>query len=115
MDAVRLTDDQMRTFIRDGYVIVRPNLPRDYHDEMFAKVDHLFEAEGNPGNNLLPRIPELQLLYDDPVTRGALASIMGTTTTSNRIDSSTSTSPTARARRCTRTRSRAGGITPAGS
>ena len=41
MDAVRLTDDQMRTFIRDGYVIVRPDLPRDYHDEMFAKVDQL--------------------------------------------------------------------------
>ena len=77
MDAVRLTDDQMRTFIREGYITVRPNLPREYHDEMFAKVDHLFEAEGNPGNNLLPRIPELQQLYDDPVTRGALASIMG--------------------------------------
>ena len=77
MDAVRLTDDQMRTFIRDGYVIVRPNLPREYHDEMFAKVDHLYETEGNPGNNVLPRIPELQQIYDDPVTRGALASLMG--------------------------------------
>ena len=77
MDAVRLTDDQMRTFIRDGYITVRPNLPREYHDEMFAKVDEVFQTEGNPGNNLLPRIPELQLLYDDPVTRGALAGIMG--------------------------------------
>ncbi|MCY4529979.1 MAG: HEAT repeat domain-containing protein [Chloroflexi bacterium] len=77
MDAVRLTDDQMRTFIRDGYITVRPNLPREYHDEMFAKVDEVFQTEGNPGNNILPRIPELQLLYDDPVTRGALAGIMG--------------------------------------
>ena len=77
MDAVRLTDDQMRTFIRDGYITVRPNLPREYHDEMFAKLDDIYETEGNPGNNLLPRIPELQLLYDDPVTRGALVGIMG--------------------------------------
>ena len=77
MDTVKLTDDQMRTFIRDGYVIVRPNLPREYHDEMFAKVDEIFQSEGNPGNNVLPRIPELQQIYDDPVTRGALASIMG--------------------------------------
>ncbi|MYB48015.1 MAG: hypothetical protein F4X72_01860 [Dehalococcoidia bacterium] len=77
MDAVRLTDDQMRTFIRDGYITVRPDLPREYHDEMFAKLDDIYETEGNPGNNLLPRIPELQLLYDDPVTRGALAGIMG--------------------------------------
>ena len=77
MDVVRLTDDQMRTFIRDGYITVRPNLPREYHDEMFAKLDDIYETEGNPGNNLLPRIPELQLLYDDPVTRGALAGIMG--------------------------------------
>jgi len=38
MDAVRLTDDQMRTFIRDGYITVRPDLPREYHDEMFAKL-----------------------------------------------------------------------------
>ncbi len=77
MDAVKLTDDQMRTFIRDGYVIVRPNLPREYHDEMFAKVDEIFQSEGNPGNNVLPRIPELLQIYDDPVTRGALASLMG--------------------------------------
>ncbi len=77
MDAVKLTDDQMRTFVREGYVIVRPTLPREYHDEMFAKVDEIFQAEGNPGNNVLPRIPELQQIYDDPVTRGALASIMG--------------------------------------
>ena len=77
MDVVRLTDDQMRTFVRDGYITVRPNLPREYHDEMFAKLDDIYETEGNPGNNLLPRIPELQLLYDDPVTRGALAGIMG--------------------------------------
>ena len=77
MDAVRLTDDQMRTFIRDGYITDRPNLPREYHDEMFAKLDEIYETEGNPGNNLLPRIPELQLLYDDPVTRGALAGIIG--------------------------------------
>ena len=77
MEAVRLTDDQMRTFIRDGYIVVRPDLPREFHDEMFAKIDEVFEAEGNPGNNILPRIPELRLLYDDPVTRGALASIMG--------------------------------------
>ena len=77
MEAVRLTDDRMRAFIRDGYIVVRPDLPREFHDEMFAKIDEVFEAEGNPGNNILPRIPELRLLYDDPVTRGALASIMG--------------------------------------
>ncbi len=77
MDAVRLTDDQMRMFIRDGYIIVRPTLPREYHDEMFAKLDDIYETEGNPGNNILPRIPELRLIYDDPVTRGALAGIMG--------------------------------------
>ena len=66
MDVVRLTDDQMRTFIRDGYITVRPNLPREYHDEMFARLDHIFETEGNPGNNILPRIPELQLCTTTP-------------------------------------------------
>lgn len=77
MNAIKLTDDQMRTFIRDGYVEVKPDLPREFHDEMFAKIDELFESEGNPGNNILPRVPELQNIYDDPTVHGAFQSIVG--------------------------------------
>jgi len=77
MNAIKLTDDQIRTFIRDGYIEVKPDLPREFHDEMFAKIDELYESEGNPGNNILPKVPELQTIYDDPKVHGAVQSIAG--------------------------------------
>ena len=77
MDSIKLTDVQMRTFIRDGYVEVKPDLPPEFHAEIFAKIDEVFETEGNPGNNILPRIPELQTVYDDHKVHGALQSIAG--------------------------------------
>jgi HEAT repeat protein len=77
MDSIKLTDEQMRAFIRDGYIEVKPDLPPEFHTEMFAKIDEVIEKEGNPGNNILPRIPELQTIYDDPKVHGALQSIAG--------------------------------------
>lgn len=77
MNAIKLTDNQMRAFIRDGYLEVKPDLPTDFHAEMFAKIDEVLENEGNPGNNILPRVPELQTIYDDPKVHGALQSIAG--------------------------------------
>ncbi len=77
MNSIKLTDDQMRTFIRDGSIEIKPDLPREFHTEMFAKIDEVLESEGNPGNNILPRVPELQNIYDDPKVHGALQSIAG--------------------------------------
>ena len=77
MDGVKLTDAQMRDFIRDGYVEVVPDLPREFHTAMFDKIEQVRLTEGNLGNNILPRIPQLQHIFDDPRVHGALASILG--------------------------------------
>ena len=37
----------------------------------------MFEKEGNPGNNLLPRIPEIQGVFDDKRVIGGLTSVLG--------------------------------------
>ena len=72
-----LTDDQMRHFIVNGYVIVNTDLPASFHDFIYKQTEIVFEKEGNPGNNLLPRIPEIQAVFDDKWVIGGLTSVLG--------------------------------------
>ena len=72
-----LTDDQMRHFIVNGYVIVNTDLPASFHDFIYEQTEIVFEKEGNPGNNLLPRIPEIQAVFDDKWVIGGLTSVLG--------------------------------------
>ena len=72
-----LNDAQMREFIVNGFVTVTTELPTQFHDAIYEKTMSVFDKEGNPGNNLLPRIPEIQQVFDDPNVRGALTSLLG--------------------------------------
>ena len=72
-----LTDAQMRHFIVNGYVTVTTALPAQFHDTIYEKTMTVFDKEGNPGNNLVPRIPEIQKVLDDPNVVGALTSLLG--------------------------------------
>ena len=71
-----LTDDQMRHLIVNGYIIVKANLPASFHDFIYERTEEVFEKEGNPGNNLLPRIPEIQAVFDDKWVIGGLISVL---------------------------------------
>lgn len=72
-----LTDEQMRHFIVNGFVTVNTALPPAFHDDIFDRTAVVFDKEGNPGNNLLPRIPEIQRVFDDANVKGALTSLLG--------------------------------------
>ena len=72
-----LNDAQMRHFIVNGFVTVTTELPAQFHDAVYEKTVSVFDKEGNPGNNLLPRIPEIQQVFDDPNVSGALISLLG--------------------------------------
>ena len=72
-----LSDEEVQRFIVDGYTTVQAGFPTPVHDEICQKVDEVFEKEGNVGNNLLPRVPEIQLVFDHPAVRGALTSLLG--------------------------------------
>ncbi|MBT3344558.1 MAG: phytanoyl-CoA dioxygenase [Gemmatimonadetes bacterium] len=72
-----LTDEQMRDFIVDGYVVLRSSLPASFHQQIYDRTLQVFEDEGNPGNNILPRVPQLRHVFDDPSVRGALTSVLG--------------------------------------
>jgi hypothetical protein len=72
-----LTDDQMRQFIARGYVVIKADFPREFHEAMRTKIEEVFAKEGNPGNNILPRVPQIQESFDHPAVRGALTSVLG--------------------------------------
>ena len=72
-----LNDQQMKDFIRNGYITVQTHLPAEFHESVFQQTENVFETEGNPGNNLLPRIPMIQEVFDDKRVSGALTSVLG--------------------------------------
>ena len=72
-----LIDAQMREFIVNGFVTVATELSAEFHDAIYEKTMGVFDKEGNPGNNLLPRIPEIQQIFEDRNVRGALTSLLG--------------------------------------
>ena len=57
---LQLTDEEMRDFIINGYVKVKPDFPPSFHEDICQRLDTMFEETGNLGNNLLPAIPEIQ-------------------------------------------------------
>lgn len=75
--AFRLDDAQMAQFIARGYITITPDLPAALHGEIFAKHEEVFAKEGNPGNNLLPRIPLVRQVFEHPSIVGALKSVAG--------------------------------------
>ncbi len=75
--ATLFSDEQMRDFIVNGYVTVKADLSRSVHETIYRKTQEFTENEGNLGNNILPRVPELQAVFEEPAVRGALTSILG--------------------------------------
>ena len=72
-----LSDEQMKEFSANGYTVLKVGLPGEFHEEVYRKTEEVFESEGNPGNNILPRVPEIQTVFDQPEVQGAFSSILG--------------------------------------
>ena len=80
-----LNDEQIRHFIVNGYVNVTADVPTHIHETIYDKTDELFagatdfrgDRQHNPLNNILPVVPELQVVLESSEVRGALTSILG--------------------------------------
>lgn len=72
-----LTDDQMRQFVAHGYLVLQTDFPAEFHETMSRQIADVMNKEGNPGNNILPRVPEIQEVFHHPTIRGALTSVLG--------------------------------------
>jgi hypothetical protein len=76
-DPILLTDQEVQQFIVSGYTIVQADYPPTFHEAICTKLDGVLESEGNMGNNILPRVPELAHVFEHPGVRGALTSLLG--------------------------------------
>lgn len=72
-----LNDEQMAQFITHGFIQLQTDFSDEFHQTVLKKMGEVYEKEGNPGNNLIPRIPEVQKFFDHPVVRGGLTSVLG--------------------------------------
>ncbi|MFC0472152.1 HEAT repeat domain-containing protein [Halalkalibacter kiskunsagensis] len=71
-----LNDEQMRKFITDGFLLLETDFSSEFHQQLTKQLDMAYH-DGNPGNNLLPKVPELQRVFDHPVITGGLTSVLG--------------------------------------
>jgi len=69
-----LNDDQVASFIINGYIIVEPDLAADYHESIIAA---LREMPENPGGHIVEALPEIIGVLEDPKVKGALTSLLG--------------------------------------
>ena len=72
-----LSDQQMKQYIVDGCLPLKSSLPTEVHRRIYQRTDEVFTQHGNPGNNLLPHVPDIKKVFDDPVVVGALTSVLG--------------------------------------
>lgn len=73
----RLSDEEMRRYLTEGYLVLKSGLPQDVHDHIRDRCEEIFSTTGNPGNEILEMNPALRLVFADPVVKGALSSILG--------------------------------------
>jgi hypothetical protein len=75
----RLTPEQISSFLANGYLTLQPDLPASFHQAMYDRFVGIIgeDNDDNPGNNLLPLLPELNRVFEDPVVKGALGSVLG--------------------------------------
>ena len=66
-----LSDEDIRHFITRGYVQVQTDFEDNLHQQIYDQIERVFGMEGNPGNNILPRVPNIQKVL------GALTSLLG--------------------------------------
>ena len=76
-EPVPLTNEQLRHFIASGFLPLQSSLPASYHKSIFERFDQISQSYGHFGNNLLPLVPEIAELFEDPVVKGALQTVLG--------------------------------------
>ncbi len=75
--AYLLNPKEIRDFIVNGHIQIQADFPTNIHEDIYQQIEEVLAKEGNPGNNLLPRIPDIQRVFEHPKVCGALTSLLG--------------------------------------
>ena len=74
---ILLTDAQVQAYLTNGYITVQAAHSPAVHQNIQQQIETLFATEGNPGNDILPKVPDLYQILQDPAVDGALQSLLG--------------------------------------
>ena len=77
MDTTLLSDDQIREFITNGFLILNCEDQELLHKVIKDKLEYLYHTESWLGNNVMARVPELWSIVGSNIVKGAVASILG--------------------------------------
>ncbi|MCU7725975.1 phytanoyl-CoA dioxygenase family protein [Actinoplanes sp. KI2] len=66
-----LSDEQVLDFVVNGFHVVRPTLPNEFHDDVYRRLEPHF------GTAVLDKVPSVAAVYDDPAVQGAVVSLLG--------------------------------------
>lgn len=72
-----LSDEQVRQFVVDGFVRVKPEVPDSLHSHVDQMLRISEEQEFHYGNNIVSRIPSVWEVLRSPSVSGALTSLLG--------------------------------------
>ena len=72
-----LTDQEVQQFLVTGCTVVQADCGPSFHASICRQIDGVLAEEGNLGNNILPRIPDIARVFDHPNVKGALSSLLG--------------------------------------
>ncbi|MAS37376.1 MAG: hypothetical protein CL610_25470 [Anaerolineaceae bacterium] len=76
-EAELLDDAGVQAFIVNGYMLVETDFPASFHESICEQIDAVMARRGNPNDDILDEVPDLQKVYDHPKVRGALMSLLG--------------------------------------
>ncbi|MAI42979.1 MAG: HEAT repeat domain-containing protein [Candidatus Azotimanducaceae bacterium] len=74
------TKANIEGFVKRGYTLVEPSLSEDFHRDVYTQLSRVFQSmhnDFNPHNNILPMVPQLWKVLDDPVVQQTITSILG--------------------------------------
>ena len=72
-----LSDEEVRRFIVDGYLILQTGQPREFHASVDKRLREVESHESWHGNNIAARVPALHEVIRSPSVHGALVSLLG--------------------------------------
>lgn len=74
---VPLTAEQVHRFIADGFLVLQPSVPEELHRTICRKIAEAVPGGDNPGNNILPLVPEMRHVLESREVHGALLTLLG--------------------------------------
>ena len=74
---IPLTAEQVHRFIADGFLVLQPSVPEQLHRTICRKLAEAIPGTDNPGNNVLPLVPEMRHVLQSPEVHGALLTLLG--------------------------------------